>query len=337
MAQSLAPISPPARKRDGPTPNALPEALTRRFADDVARLSGGGIGDRFGVAVSGGPDSVAMLLLAAAAFPDRVEAATVDHRLRAESTDEARFVAQLCADVGVPHAILTLDALPDGNISNEARRGRYAALSDWADTNKIDWIMTAHHADDQRETMLMRLNRGAGVAGLSGIRARQGRVVRPLLHWRHDELVALVAGAGVVAIDDPTNRDDRFDRARLRKMLADVDWIDPAAVATSATALADADAAIEWAVESLARAHVRLGTNAVTFDRHGTDAPPEIIRRLVLRCLRALDADADPRGAPLSRFIDGLDGGGTATLGKTLGRGGKIWHFSPAPPRRNTV
>jgi tRNA(Ile)-lysidine synthase len=278
-----------------------------------------------------------MLLLAAVAFPDRVEAATVDHRLRAESTDEAHFVAKLCAALGVPHAILTLDPLPDGNVSNEARKARYAALSDWADTNKIDWIMTAHHADDQRETMLMRLNRGAGVAGLSGIRARQGRAIRPLLHWRHDELVALVEDAGIVAIDDPTNRDDRFDRARLRKMLADVDWIDPAAVATSAAALADADAAIEWAVEGLIRAHVRIETNAVTFDRYSTNAPPEIIRRLVLRCLRALAPDADPRGAPLSRFIDGLEGGSAATLGQTFGRGGKIWHFSPAPPRRNTV
>jgi tRNA(Ile)-lysidine synthase len=335
MAQSSARISLPKRKRDVPTPNAPPEALVQRFADDVARLTGGAPDDRFGIAVSGGPDSVAMLLLAAAAFPGRVEAATVDHRLRAESINEAMFVADLCAVIGVPHATLVLSPLPEGNVSTEARKARYAVLANWADAANINWILTAHHADDQRETMLMRLNRGAGVAGLSGIRARQGRVIRPLLHWRRDELVVLVKDAGVTAIDDPTNRDDRFDRARLRKMLAGVDWIDPAALVTSADALADADAAIEWAVEGLTRAHIRAETAAMTLDRYSLDAPPEIIRRLVLRCLRAVDPDAEPRGTPLSRFIETLESGGRATLGNTLGRGGKNWVFTPAPPRRN--
>jgi tRNA(Ile)-lysidine synthase len=311
--------------------------VIRRFVDDVARLTGGDTAHRLGFAVSGGPDSVSMLLLAAAAFPDRVEAATVDHRLRPESADEARFVARLCADLGVPHVILPLAVLPEGNISNEARKARYAALADWADTAKIDWIMTAHHADDQRETLLMRLNRGAGVAGLSGIRARQGRVIRPLLHWRRSDLVALVVDAGIAAIDDPTNRDDRFDRARLRKMLADIDWIDPIALATSADALADADAAIEWALEGLAQVHIDTEQETTTFDRQTIDAPPEIIRRLVLRCLRIVDPEANPRGTALSRFVETLDGGSTATLGNILGRGGKIWHFSPAPPRRNAV
>jgi tRNA(Ile)-lysidine synthase len=337
MAQNLAPISPPARKRDGPTPNALPEALIQRFADDVARLTEGGTADRFGIAVSGGSDSLAMLLLASAAFPGRVEAATVDHRLRPASTGEAQFVAGLCAKIAVPHAILTIGPLQDGNISNEARKARYAALADWADAAKIDWTLTAHHADDQLETMLMRLNRGAGVAGLSGVRARQGQVIRPLLHWRRDTLAALVADMGITAVDDPTNRDDRYDRARLRKSLADVDWINPLSVAISADALGDADAALTWAVDKLAGALIRAENDALMFDRRGTNAPDEIIRRLVLRCLRLVEPDADPRGQALSRFIDTLDQGGSATLGDVHGRGGKIWRFLPAPPRRNTA
>ena len=275
-----------------------------------------------------------MLLLAATAFPARTEAATVDHRLRAESTEEARFVARLCADLGVPHATLTLAALPEGNVSNQARKARYAALSRWADERNIQWIMTAHHADDQRETVLMRLNRGAGVAGLSGIRARQGRVIRPLLHWRRAELAALVADAGVTPVDDPSNRNDRFDRARLRKMLAGVDWIDPQTIALSADALAEADAAIIWAVKGLVQTHIRVKGVTVMFDRASLDAPPEIIRRLVLHCLRLIDAEADPRGVPLSRFIEILASDGTATLGHVLGRGGKNWCFAPAPPRR---
>ena len=123
--------------------------------------------------------------------------------------------------------------MPAGNVSNEARKARYAALESWCDDRNIDWLMTAHHADDQLETMIMRLNRGSGVAGLSGIRARQGRIVRPLLRWRHDELVALLDDMGVEAVDDPTNHDDAYDRARLRKKMREIDMFDARAAAIS--------------------------------------------------------------------------------------------------------
>jgi tRNA(Ile)-lysidine synthase len=317
-----------------PTPNALPDALVRRFADDVARLTGDGDRGRIGIAVSGGPDSLALLFLAAAAFPGRVEAATVDHRLRAASTDEALFVADLCTARAIPHAILTLDSLPDGNLSAKARDARYAALQRWCEAQKIDWLMTAHHADDQLETIIMRLNRGSGVTGLSGIRARQGRVVRPLLHWRHDELVALVKEAGVDAVEDPTNHDDHYDRARLRKKLRTTNLLDAQASAISADALADADAALDWWVDRLERAHVQNIDAGVAFNRAKADIPGEIVRRLVLRCLRRIDPGCEPRGIPLRRLIATLESGGAATLGAVLARGGDLWLFSVAPPRR---
>jgi tRNA(Ile)-lysidine synthase len=333
MAANWVPIWPRKRKRAVLTLNAPPELLVRRFADDFRRLKGAGPDGRIGVAVSGGPDSLALLLLATAAFPGQVEAATVDHGLREAAPDEARFVGDLCAARGIPHAILTLDALDAGNVSARAREARYAALNDWCGDRKLDWLLTAHHADDQLETVIMRLNRGAGVAGLSGVRARQGRIVRALLSWRQRELVALVVEAGIVAVDDPSNSDDRYDRARLRKSLAGSDWIDPLAVVESAAALADADAAIAWSVDALEAALVRVAGHQITVD-YNADLPAEYVRRLVLRCLRRIDPDCAPRGAALSRLISTLESGGSATLGNILARGGKIWIFERAPPRR---
>ena len=316
------------------TQNAPPEPLVRRFADDVARLTGAKSGARIGIAVSGGADSLALLLLAFAAFPGCVEAATVDHSLRTAAADEALFVADLCASRGITHRILTVEGLPPGNISAQARTARYEALHKWMAAQSLDWLMTAHHADDQLETMIMRLNRGSGVAGLSGVRAKQGRIIRPLLHWRRDELAAVVADAGIMAINDPTNRDDAYDRARLRTSLDGIDWIDAQAVALSADALADADAALDWTVNQLEATHIHQDGAGIAFDRRGAACPPEILRRLIMRCLQRIDANTEPRGVPLSRFIATLENGGTATLGKVMGRGSNHWHFSPAPPRR---
>lgn len=324
------------------TQNALPDANVpdadvARFADDFLRLSNAAPDDRIGIAVSGGPDSVALLLLAAAAFPGRVEAATVDHRLRAASADEAKFVADLCIQHRIVHQTLVLDALAAGNVSANARKARYRALNDWADARGLAWLLTAHHADDQLETVIMRLNRGAGVTGLSGVRARQGHIVRPLLSWRRAELVALVAGSGIIAVDDPSNRDDRYDRARLRKALAQAGWIDARAVAESAAAMADADMAIEWTVHALEQKYVAVVDATVSFSGGADEIPVEYIRRLVLRCLRRIDPDARPRGAALSRLVETLRNGGTATIGNVIARGGVLWTFGPAPPRRKTA
>ncbi|MEQ1639906.1 MAG: tRNA lysidine(34) synthetase TilS, partial [Novosphingobium sp.] len=220
-------------------------ALTARFAADLATLWRGD--GRLGVAVSGGPDSLALLLLAHAALPGRVAAATVDHGLRAESAAEAGFVADVCARLGVPHAILQVE-LAKGNVQAEARAARYAALAGWIAAAGLAALATAHHADDQAETLLLRLNRGSGVAGLAGVRAKglipgtRLPLLRPVLGWRRAELAKLVAGLD--AVQDPSNTDDRFDRARLRKALAGVDWLDASALAQSAAHLADADAAL---------------------------------------------------------------------------------------------
>ncbi|WP_420146275.1 tRNA lysidine(34) synthetase TilS [Sphingobium sp.] len=305
--------------------------LTARVIAATQALVGDDPAAHFGVAVSGGPDSMALLYLAARAFPGRVAAVTVDHRLRAASAQEAAMVADWCAGQGVPHAILTPDAPVDGNVSAWARAMRYRLIEGWRVAQGIDWIMTAHHADDQLETMMMRLNRGSGVAGLAGVRGRTGVVIRPLLGERKADLQALVDGEGLPHVHDPSNIDPRYDRAAMRRALADAPWIDVAAAARSAAALAEAEAAIGWSVAVLADAHVRADGTGWRLER--SDLPREYLRRLVLHMLTLAGAPA-PRGETLDRAIVDAAAGRQASLGDWLLKGGSHWTLHPAPPRR---
>lgn len=315
-----------------------------RLAEDLARV-GVGAGDVMLVAVSGGADSLALLLLAHAALGNRCVAATVDHGLRAAAADEAAYVARLCAERRIAHAVLAapLPARAGGtaNVSARARALRYRLLEAHADAIGAAAIATAHHADDQVETIAMRLNRGAGLAGLAGVRARSGRVVRPLLAWRRAELAAIVADCGVTAVADPSNSDDRYDRARLRKALTGADWIDAARWERSAAALADADQALEWAVVALAGGRCTFADGVATLVASGL--PDELLRRLVLRCLAHVDPAIVPRGPDVTRLIARLCRGGTATLGGAAARavetmdapGQPSWIFVAAPPHRS--
>ncbi len=308
----------------------LPPALIARFRDDLAALAGPSA--HIGLAVSGGPDSLALLLLAAACGSP-VEAASVDHGLRPEAAAEAQMVASLCARLGVPHAILPLQPPLKGNVSVWAREARYAALEAWRVEQGLDFLATAHHADDQLETLVMRLNRGAGISGMAGIRPSRGAIIRPLLSWRKAELQALVADAGLTAAEDPSNVDDRFDRARVRKALTAADWLDSAAASRTAAALASAEEALIWAAARAAETRVSRATGSpLTLDPAGL--PFELVRRLVIACLREIAPDARPRDDEIHRMIAQLQQGNTATLGGVKGMGGAVWRFTPAPPPR---
>lgn len=311
--------------------NALPDALIERFRRDALACEGSAAEVPIGVCVSGGPDSVALLLLAQAAFPD-VEAATVDHGLRPESAAEAAYVAGLCEGLGVRHATLMLGPRDRGNLSDWARRERYGALVGWAGRRGRQILMTAHHADDQLETMIMRLNRGSGVAGLAGIRAVRDGLSRPLLTWRKAELEAVVRDCGLSPVDDPSNRDERFDRARLRKALASASWLDPIAASRSAAALADAEEALEWAAQMYEYRQVDTDGGTVRFTPG--HLPRELNRRITLNCLKRLNPAANPRGDALDRLIESLWRGETATLAGVVARGGSVWTFTTEPPRR---
>ena len=319
---------------------ALSRDLADRFERDLRALAPDF--GRLGLAVSGGPDSLALLLLAHAAFPGRIAAATVDHGIRAESDAEARFVARLCEGLGVPHAILKADVdQRAASLQQSARVARYAALGDWLKKEAITVLATAHHADDQAETLLMRLQRGSGAAGLAGVRARtpfpvRGNdklLIRPLLGWRRDELRALVEEAGIDPVDDPSNGDPRFDRTRMRARLATADWIDPAALARSANSLAEADEALNWTALDIYKTRVREDGPRLLFAHRGL--PRELKRRAVRSILAALEPAAAPRGAEVERLLVRLEEGGSSTLAGIKCVGGTEWSFERAPPRRS--
>lgn len=290
------------------------------------------------MAVSGGGDSLALLLLAARAFPGQVAALTVDHGLRAAAVAEAAGVAAHCATLGVPHATLRWDGVkPRANLQAAARAARYRLMADWCAANGTVLLLTAHHADDQAETLLMRLQRGSGSAGLAGIRAARPlapgvTLLRPLLGVRRAELAALVAAAGWTPVDDPSNADLRFDRVAARALLAQLPSLDVERLAGTAATLAQSEDALEWAA-----ARAWAGAAAVTDDRVLLDVegmPDELVRRLVARAIATLNPAAAPHGPALAALQARLAGGGTATLAGIKACGGDRWVFSRAPARR---
>ena len=310
--------------------------LVSRFAADLDALVAPGT--KLGVAVSGGPDSLALLMLAAAARPGQTEAATVDHALRPESRSEAEMVANLCRKLSIPHAILTLEwaTAPNRNLQARAREGRYALLGDWALGRALPAVATAHHLDDQAETLLMRLARGAGIGGLGATRTIRPLIdgvelVRPLLGWRKAELAELVGSAGVQPVDDPSNRDPRHDRVRMREWLKRADWADPERLAASAAWLNEADQALDWALAPLATTRITRAGATLVIDP--ADVPRELQRRLLLHAFAELGA-ARPRGPELARALDSLRKGASTTLSGLKLDGGATWRLRQAPPRR---
>jgi tRNA(Ile)-lysidine synthase len=319
----------------------VPEpALVARFQRDLDALSQPG--QRLGIAVSGGPDSLALLLLAAAARPGKIEAASVDHALRPESRAETEMVASLCRTLGVPHAILTADwsEKPVTAIQELARNARYGLLADWAASRALDALATAHHADDQAETLVMRLNRGSGVRGLAGMRPLATvpgdaiPLLRPLLGWRRMELESICGAAGLAPAADASNADERYERVRVRHALAEAEWLDPDALGRSAAHLSAADEAIEWGVElEWARAVTRRDQ---AIDYIPSAAPREIVRRIVGRAIAELAHEGSGealRGRELAPVIAALEAGRTTTLRGVRCTGGKEWRFSRAPAR----
>lgn len=316
-------------------------ATTERFRRDLDALVGAGA--TIGIAVSGGPDSLALLLMAVEARPTKIEAATVDHALRPESRAEAELVGLVCDRLRVPHAILTADwkQKPETGVQERARAMRYRLLGKWAGERGLSAVLTAHHLDDQAETFMMRLSRGAGVQGLAGMR-RVARsldasvpIVRPLLGWRHSELEAVCAAAGIEPVRDPSNADREFERVRVREALAGTDLISAQQVAASATHLAQADVALQWATTREWQRGVTAGGGEIVY--RPADAPLEIRRRIVRRAVLALASEGrggDLRGRELEQVIAALRAGRKATLRGVLCTGGEEWRFTRAPARR---
>jgi tRNA(Ile)-lysidine synthase len=219
------------------------------------------------LAVSGGPDSTALLLLAAR-WAKRLKrapkliAVTVDHGLRPEAAREAAVVKRLARRLGVPHRTLHWRGRkPRSGLQEAARHARYELLAEIATRARFAHILTAHTLDDQAETVLFRLARGSGLFGLTGMApaaplplrgVREIFLVRPLLHIPKARLVATLAAERIAYAEDPSNRDPRFTRARLRTLMPALarEGLDARGLARLAARLRRAETTIQVAVQA---------------------------------------------------------------------------------------
>ena len=326
--------------------------LTQKLADALERLWPAE--DRkgpLGLAVSGGPDSLALLLLAYAAMPGEVAVMSIDHGLRVEAQSEVALVGQVCAALDIPFTGAKVK-IGSGNLQAKARDARYAALGAWGSEQGLGAIATAHHMDDAAETLMMRLARGSGLPGLAGVRDWthvQGYealgLIRPLLGFRKTELEDVVASAGITPVRDPSNQDRSFDRVRMRQYLSEHEWLDPEALASSAQLLAEGWRALEWYAQGDWEEMVELEetSGGLPQYRYFCNVPRAIQVETVCRIVAELGGRVSRSEA--GRAADRLWRGENASLGGVLGRCDiekvakigvemRVWRFSPEPPRR---
>ena len=313
------------------------------------------------VAVSGGPDSTALLYLAARWRAGRTTgpeliAATVDHGLRVESASEAEAVGVFASRLGVSHRILVWrGAKPAHGIQEAAREARYGLLADAARQAGATAIALAHTRDDQAETVLFRLARGSGVSGLSGMRgdaARHGlALLRPFLDLPKARLVATLEAAGIAFVRDPTNADTRYARPRLRGMAEALagEGLDARRLAGLARRIARADHALEVTTDAaevaVGRPAVAGRANTVHLDARAFAAlPDEIALRLLGRSIHRVGSEGPVELAKLEALFEALKaalGAPSAPFRRTLAGAlvslrGEALHVSAAPPRRET-
>ena len=325
------------------------------------------------LAVSGGPDSIALMWLAARwrralSRGPKLVAVTIDHGLRPESASEARAVKRLARALDVPHLTMRwTDKKPKSGVPAAARAARYRLLTAAARRNRASHVLTAHTRDDQAETVLMRMFRGSGIAGLAGMARQSERegvlIARPFLNVSKSQLLATLAKAEIGFADDPSNRDTRFTRPRIRSVIKGLaaEGGDARNLARLASRLARANASIEILVEGAARYLAlkdRLAVTPwppaastrranITFDAMAFAGLPEEIRlRLLQRAIDRLGHEGPAELGKVETLLSALDRAlrksarqRPARLKQTLAGalvslvGGRIV-IAPAPPRR---
>ena len=295
------------------------------------------------LAVSGGPDSTALLMLAARWRRARKRgpkllAVTIDHGLRRESAREARAVKRLARRLGVPHHTLRWEGKkPKTGLQQAARAARYRLLATAARTAQAQSILTAHTLDDQAETVLIRMSRGSGLTGL-GAMARESPVpardlhdivlVRPLLDIPKARLIATLQRAKIAFADDPTNRDPRFTRTRLREVMSALsrEGLDARRLARLAQRLRRAEAAIETAVSAAAQGLCEgpwSDRGPIIFDAaRFARLPAEVALRLLGRALARVGDEGPIELGKLETLYEALAGakaGKAVRLRRSLG------------------
>jgi tRNA(Ile)-lysidine synthase len=287
------------------------------LADALDQIGGFEARPLVAVAVSGGPDSLALAILAdgwARQRGGQVWALTVDHRLRPESAAEAQIVAGWLAARAIPHEILVWsDPKPASGIQEAARAARYRLLAAWCRERRCLHLLTAHHREDQAETHLIRRRAGSGIdglAGMSAVRELPGlRLVRPLLQVPKARLLALLAAERQPFLSDPSNQNPAFERSRLRQGR---DALDAAGLDRLGTELRDLGRqriAREHALDALLACAVRLHpAGFAVLDPTAIDrAEVELAERLLGRVARCIGGAAYPlRRARIARLRAGL-------------------------------
>lgn len=296
-------------------PEVRVQAALDRLAGDLPAI---------GIALSGGGDSTALMHMAKTWARGRpVLAATVDHALRPDSAAEAQAAGLAAQALDIPHTILTWQHEgPAGNLMANARDARLRLLSAWARDRGLPAVLLGHTRDDQAETLLMRLMRGAGVDGLAGMgEGREAfgiRWLRPMLDVGRAELRGWLTARGIGWIDDPTNEKVDFDRIRLRKAMEAM-GIDAAPLALSARNIAQArDALAHYAGQTVTDAHADRGS--LILPRAPFDsAPPEVQRRILTAAARWISgADYPARRATVLHALAAVVAGDRATLDGAL-------------------
>jgi tRNA(Ile)-lysidine synthase len=261
------------------------------------------------LAVSGGPDSLALMYLAArwrAGLEQgpKLSVLTVDHRLRPGSREEAEMVGRIAKDLGLPHAILTWETKEGqaGSLQERARAARYDLMAAYCHAHDISALVTAHTLDDQAETFLMRLKRGSGLDGLAAIPERGTwagiGILRTLLDVPKARLVATLEEAGIKFVSDPSNLDPRFERARMRASadaLAAL-GITQEAIALSARRLRRAREALDAAAQDFIAKHSETSeAGYALIDREAlAAAPQEIALRALSQLIGAVGGGETP-------------------------------------------
>ncbi len=248
----------------------------------------------------------------------KVFAATVDHALRDTSQEEARQVAAWCAPLQIDHAILTwAGAKPKSRIQEMARAARYDLLIAHAQTMGCDMLLTAHHGDDQAETILFRLLRGSGIAGLAGMAPeimRGGiRHFRPLLTWSKSELIKLCEDLGQNFIRDPSNQNPSFARTRLRNLLPDLarEGLERDGFARLASRARRAEEALDQVAQArFDHLHTIDPSGYVTLDGLSWLEEPEEIRIRLIGLALIRTKGSSPKPDPIARLeqIETLNG-----------------------------
>ena len=263
---------------------------------------------RLGLAVSGGADSLALMLLAAryATTPQarqRFFVYSVDHGLRPEAAEEVAFVCREAEKLGFHARPLRWEGeKPQTGIQQAARKARYTLIAEAMDAESVPVVLTAHHMQDQAETVLMRLAHGSGLEGLRGMDYFSAlgdlQVVRPLLHAEPEQLKAVVAEAGLTPVADPSNADLDYERVRWRQfmpLLASL-GLDANRVTRFADRVRDADRAIEqMASRALADVAVDPETKVRLFSRAWLRSQPHAVAvRVVQRVLDQVGGGQKP-------------------------------------------